>query len=200
MPDFYTTTRAHRGAKPGVSLLVSSGTRRRIQGDWVPLEACRTPSAQTEGPGPEFYNTTRAPRGAKPGVSPLVSSGTCGVSRGTGSPWKCAEPLRHTQRDMCLIFIPRPAPTGARNRGYRRWFRQKPGGVSRGYWIPPGSVPNSFGTLRWGRSQVLLPRLYFRARFFLFIQQASFLMSSRIRMCCPPGQLNRLQTNESVLN
>ncbi len=123
-----------------------------------------------------------------------------GVSRGTGSPWKCAELLRHTQRDMCLIFIPRPAPTGARNQGYRRWFRQKPGGVSRGYWIPPGSVPNSFGTLRRGRSQVLLPRLYFRARVFLFIQQASFLMSSRIRTCCPPGQLNRLQTNGSVLN
>ena len=32
MPDFYTTTRAHWGAKPGVSPLVSSGTRRRIQG------------------------------------------------------------------------------------------------------------------------------------------------------------------------
>ena len=32
MPDFYTTTRAHQGAKPGVSPLVSSGTKRRIQG------------------------------------------------------------------------------------------------------------------------------------------------------------------------
>ena len=123
-----------------------------------------------------------------------------GVSRGTGSPWKCGEHHRHPKRGMWLIFIPPPPPPGARNPGDRRGFRQKPGGVSRGYWIPPGSVPNSFGTLRWGRSQVLLPRLYFRARFFLFIQQASFLMSSRIRMCCPPGQLNRLQTNESVLN
>ena len=27
---------------------------------------------------------------------------------------------------MCLRFILRPAPTGARNRGYRRWFRQEP--------------------------------------------------------------------------
>ena len=59
-----------------------------------------------------------------------------GVSRGTGSPWKCAESLRHTQRDMRLIFIPRPAPTGARNRGYRRWFRQEPSGVSRGTGSP----------------------------------------------------------------
>ena len=48
---------------------------------------------------------------------------------------------------MCLIFIPRPAPTGAQNRGYRRWFRQEPGGVSRGYGIPPGSVSNLFDTL-----------------------------------------------------
>ena len=37
---------------------------------------------------------------------------------------------------MCLIFIPRPAPTGARNRGYRRWFRQEPVGVSRGTGSP----------------------------------------------------------------
>ena len=70
-----------------------------------------------------------------------------GVSRGTGSPWKCAECLQHTQRDMRLIFIPRPAPTGARNRGYRRWFRQEPSGVSRGYWIPSGSMSNFFDML-----------------------------------------------------
>ena len=48
MPDFYTTTRAHRGAKPGVSPLVSSGTKRRIQGDWVPLEVCRKSSAHSK--------------------------------------------------------------------------------------------------------------------------------------------------------
>ncbi len=54
----------------------------------------------------------------------------------------------HKNQDMRLIFIPRPAPTGARNRGCRRWFRQEPGGVSRGYWIPPGSVSNFFDTLR----------------------------------------------------
>ena len=86
-----------------------------------------------------IFTLTRAHRGAKPGVSPLVSSGTCGVSRGTGSPWKCAESFRHIQRDMRLIFIPRPAPTGARNRWYRRWFRQEPAAYPGGLG-PPGDV------------------------------------------------------------
>ena len=46
---------------------------------------------------------------------------------------------------MRLIFIPRPAPTGARNQGYRRWFRQEPAAYPGGLG-PPGSVPNPFGT------------------------------------------------------
>ena len=37
---------------------------------------------------------------------------------------------------MCLIFIPRPAPTGARNRGYRRWFRQEPAAYPGGIGYP----------------------------------------------------------------
>ncbi len=53
----------------------------------------------------------------------------------------------HKNQDMRLIFIPRPAPTGSGNRGYRLRFRQEPGGVSRGYWILPGSVSNFFDTL-----------------------------------------------------
>ncbi len=65
------------------------------------------PSAHSEGHVPDFYTTTRAHRGAKPGVSPLVSSGTCGVSRGTGSPWKRVEFFRHAQ-GRGRRFIRRP--------------------------------------------------------------------------------------------
>ena len=56
MPDFYTMTRAHRGAKPGVSPLVSSGTKRRIQGvldtPWKHVELFRhahTPEGRSFG-------------------------------------------------------------------------------------------------------------------------------------------------------
>ena len=45
---------------------------------------------------------THAHRGAKPGVSPVVSSATSGVSRGTGSPWKRVEKLRHAHTSVHL--------------------------------------------------------------------------------------------------
>ena len=66
---------------------------------------------------------------------------------------------------MCLIFIPRPAPRWARNRGYRRWFHQEPSGVSRGYWIPPGSVSNFFDTLRSPLASARGDRSMIKARY-----------------------------------
>ena len=42
----------------------------------------------------------------------------------------------HKNQDMRLIFIPRPAPTGARNRGYRRWFLQEPAAYPGGMGYP----------------------------------------------------------------
>ena len=96
----------------------------------------------------------------------------------------------HKNQDMRLIFIPRPAPTGARNRGYRRWFRQEPSGVSRGYPIPPGSVSNFFDTLKGPpkRSPLVAGSVYFAysiarvSRMTLTLIWPGYSISSSIRL------------------
>ena len=63
-------------------------------------------------------------------------SGGFSISKNLFKRTNKAQNHNHKNQHMRLIFIPRPAPTGARNRGYRRWFRQEPSGVSRGTGSP----------------------------------------------------------------